>query len=93
MNSNNDCQFVKEILSDVKKFETSDITEAFSSEYFDQDDASGEINAVGAGIGGGFGNTAELKPMKFKEAMKTPDKEHWLEAVEEEHDKMVKLKV
>ena len=31
--------------------------------------------------------------MKFKEAMKTPDKEHWLEAVEEEHNKMVKLKV
>jgi hypothetical protein len=32
-----------------------------------------EVAAVGAGIGGGFENTAELKPMKYNEAMNGPD--------------------
>ena len=52
-----------------------------------------EYACVGAGIGGGFGNTAELKPMKFKQAMRTPDKEKWVAAVEDEHKNMVKYGV
>ena len=46
------------------------------------------IAAVGAGLGGGFENTRQLKPMKYDEAMAT-DREGWTKAVEEEHDRMV----
>jgi len=40
---------------------------------------------VGAGLGGGFANTAELHVMKYDEAMATDEKEQWEKAVEEEH--------
>ena len=33
----------------------------------------GEIQAVGAGIGGGFDHTSELKVMKYEEAINSPD--------------------
>jgi hypothetical protein len=36
-----------------------------------------EVAAVGAGIGGGFENTAELKPMKYNKALNGPDKAKW----------------
>ena len=52
-----------------------------------------EIAGVGAAVGGGFTNTAELKPMKYKEAMKCFDKDLWEEAVKEEHRKFIKYKV
>ena len=52
-----------------------------------------ETAFVGAAAGGGFENTAELKPMKFDEAMRQPDKAKWLEAVEEEYKKMEHYKV
>ena len=47
-----------------------------------------ELAGVGAGLGGGFNNTKELRPMKYKEAMAT-DKKGWTKAVEEEHERMV----
>ena len=47
-----------------------------------------EVVGVGAGLGGGFYNTSELRPMKFKEAMKV-DREGWTKAVKEEHERMV----
>ena len=37
-----------------------------------------EFAMVGAGIGGGFGSTTELHVMKYKQAMHTKDKEHWI---------------
>ena len=40
-----------------------------------------ELAQVGAGLGGGFENTQELKVMNYKEAMRSPDKEHWIEEV------------
>ena len=43
-----------------------------------------DMTAVGAGVGGGFTNTQELQVMKYKEAMKTKDKEKWTQAVQEE---------
>ena len=52
-----------------------------------------EIVAVGAGIGGGFANTQELIPMKFKEAMAGPERNEWITAVAEEYQRMVKYKV
>ena len=47
-----------------------------------------EVVGVGAGVGGGFFNTSELHPMKYKEAMKI-DSVVWTKAVHEEHDRMI----
>ena len=47
-----------------------------------------EFACVGAGIGGGFGNTEELKPLKYKEAMASNDKAKWAEAVKKEFNNM-----
>ena len=44
-----------------------------------------EIAAVGAGVGGGFDHTRELKMMKFKEDMNGPDSNKWKEETENEH--------
>ena len=49
-----------------------------------------EVCCVGAGIGGGFQNTNELKVMKFKEAMQTDNVGKWQMAVNEEHNHMTK---
>ena len=47
-----------------------------------------EFACVGAGIGGGFGNTEELKLLKYKEAMASNDKAKWAEAVNKEFNNM-----
>ena len=47
-----------------------------------------EFACVGAGLGGGFIDTNELHVMKFNEAMATQDKNHWIRAVDEEHQRM-----
>ena len=49
-----------------------------------------EFANVGAGIGGGFENTMELKPMKYKEAINRPDRKAWEKEIENEHERMVK---
>jgi len=59
----------------------------------DEYDDKNELACMGAGLGGRFDNTTELHPMNYKTAMKTPDKEKWKRAVEEEHDRMVKMNV
>jgi hypothetical protein len=59
-------------------------------ELHEGDFIAGEVCCVGAGIGGGFVNTKELKPMKFKEAMATDDAPQWETAVDEEHERMCK---
>jgi hypothetical protein len=51
-----------------------------------------EYGQVGAGLGGGFENTQELHVMKYKEAMKTPDKPDWIKGVNEEHERFKKHK-
>ncbi len=52
-----------------------------------------EYGTVGAGLGGGFDNMQELHVMKYKEAMKTSDKPHWVKGVNEEHERFKKHKV
>ena len=52
-------------------------------------DVMKEFAGVGAGVGGGFSNTTELKPMKFDEAMNGPDAEGWRKEVDNEHERMV----
>jgi hypothetical protein len=71
------------------------LTEAERSYYqaMAENEAGNEVAAVGAGLGGGFENTSELRVMKFKEAMKGSDNENWQKAVDEEHDRMQKHRV
>ena len=45
---------------------------------------------VGAGLGGGFQHTSQLIPMKYHEAMASPDRLHWMEAIDTEWNKMHK---
>jgi len=52
-----------------------------------------QVAGIGAGIGGGFENTNELRVMTYQEAMNTQDRDKWTKAVEEEHDRMIKNKV
>jgi hypothetical protein len=49
-----------------------------------------EFANVGAGIGGGFDNTMELKPMKYKEAINGPVGKAWEKEIENEHERIVK---
>jgi hypothetical protein len=48
-----------------------------------------EFANVGAGIGGRFENTKELKVMNYKEAVSGPDDVHWQAEVENEYQRMV----
>jgi hypothetical protein len=52
-----------------------------------------ECAFIGAALGGGFDNTTELHVMKYREAMESDNKEKWLVAMKEEHERMVKNKV
>jgi hypothetical protein len=54
----------------------------------DDDNVNEEFTLVGAGIGGGFNVTTELHVMKYKKAMANTDKNEWMKAVEEEHERM-----
>ena len=55
--------------------------------------SSDELALVGAGLGGGFANTKDLKEMKFKEAIAIPDKDKKQKVVDNEHDCMRKHNV
>ena len=46
--------------------------------------AAFEFSLVGAGVGGGFSNTSELKELNFCQAMKRKDADEWLKEVENE---------
>ena len=48
-----------------------------------------EYLGVGDGIGGGFENTEELKPMKYKETISHPDGEAWKVEILNEYKRMV----
>jgi hypothetical protein len=56
-------------------------------------DGEMEFANIVAGIGGGFKNTMELKPMKYKEAINGPDGKAREKEIENEHDCMVKNNV
>jgi hypothetical protein len=52
-----------------------------------------EYAAVGAGLGGEFTNTAELRPMKYNKALNGPDHQKWQTSVDEEHNWMIQFGV
>ena len=64
-------------------------TNYYSSLIDADDEEDEEFGMVGAGLGGGFDVTTELHVMKYKQAMKSDDKDDWMKAVEEEHQRMV----
>ena len=51
-----------------------------------------EVTVVGAGVGGGFSNTNELKVMNYKEAMKSKRAAEWTDEVSNEKDRFDKYK-
>ena len=48
-----------------------------------------EYANVGAGLGGGFENTKELRVLKYEEALSGPDVEKWAKEFDKEHERMV----
>ena len=52
-----------------------------------------EAGLLGAGLGGGFNNAKELRPIKYKEAISGADKEQWIKAIDEEWERMAKHNV
>ena len=72
----------------------------FAALYSDNDDeddlspAGPEVAAVGAGtMANNVFNTTELRPMKYKQAMKTKDTNEWKEAVKDELKRFTKNEV
>ena len=51
------------------------------------------ISQVGAGVGGGFENTSELKVMNYCEAMQSSDAEEWKAKVKNEKERFDKFNV
>ncbi len=52
-----------------------------------------EVAAVGAGIGGGFEDTSELRVMNYRQAMESTDAEGWKREIDNEHERMVRDEV
>jgi hypothetical protein len=52
-----------------------------------------ELMGVGAGVGGGFGHTNELRTLNYREVMASPDCHLWEEAIHQEYLKFVKFGV
>ncbi len=48
-----------------------------------------KFSNVGAGLGGGFEDTNELKPMKYNKAINGPDCKAWKWEIKNEHNCMV----
>ena len=70
------------------------VLEDDSSDDESDDDPPPEVLAVGAGaLARNVRNPSELKPLKYKQAMKTEDMEHWLKASDEEYQRFKKREV
>ena len=76
-----------------KKKKKSKVDEKSFDELLFEFKIKDELAGVGAGIGRGFVNTKELHVMKYDEAMQQPDRENWVTAVKEEHDRFLKYDV
>jgi hypothetical protein len=47
-----------------------------------------EFAFIGSALGRGFNHTTKLHIMNYREAMSLADKDKWIVAMEEEHDRM-----
>jgi hypothetical protein len=73
------------LIEEMNAFATENYYQVLSDGYLGVGD---EYALVGAGLGGGFEDTTELHVLKYKQAMATPEKEKWKQAVKEEHERM-----
>ena len=84
-------------LPDVPELAPVDINSCFLSEEMSVQtntvSTMTEMSLVGAGVGGGFGHTDELKVMNYREAMKSSDREAWIDEIKKEHERFEKYKV
>ncbi len=89
--------------SDVVAAEVDDIENPVANYYevlgIDEDevnvlqilnDSVSEYINIGAGVGGGFTHTNELRMMKYHEAINSPDGKKWKAKVKTEHKRMAK---
>lgn len=59
----------------------SDDEDEDDEEYYESE-VTRELTCVGAGIGGGYRHSSELKVLNYKQAMKLIDKEEWKNEIE-----------
>ena len=52
-----------------------------------------QIACVGAGLGGGYTHSRELKTLNYPEAMASEDKDEWIHKIDAEDDRINKYKV
>ena len=63
----------------------------YDSDEDEDPNANPEIAAIGAGtMAKNLRSTSELRPMKYREAIKTEDKEEWARATKDEYNRLVK---
>ena len=72
-------------LAELDNAEVMEDTRA-QNRYYETQGIGFEISAVGAGVGGGFTNTAELAPIQYREAMSGPKAEVWAKECDNEHE-------
>jgi hypothetical protein len=59
----------------------------------ENEEVTSETACVGAGIGGGFKHSTELKPLNYKQAMQSKEKSEWVKEIKKENDRMKKYNV
>jgi hypothetical protein len=64
-----------------------------SDDEGDNDDLDFETAFVGAGVGGGYSHTNELKVLNYKQAMASSNRQAWLEEIDNEYKRFEKFKV
>jgi hypothetical protein len=86
----------KELAASQIVMEDTFSTEYLMSLYEEMVAESGEppeLMGVGAGAGGGYGHTDELRVRNYREAMASLDRHFWEEAIRQEYLKFVKFGV
>ena len=76
--------------------ETRGVTAAdvhYLQRMMDTNEKEFDFMGVGAGVGGGFDNTAELHVLTYKQAMKSEDREEWKKEVKKEKERFDKNNV
>ena len=58
-------------------------------DHLNDDDMMADVMGVGAGVGGGFTNTAESHVLNYKQTMESEDREEWKKEVQNEKKRFV----
>ena len=79
------------ILRNAEEFSMCDIEFSLSDIEFELEDL--EFDQVGAGIGGGYDHTDQLRVLNYREAMRSKDREEWIKEIKKEYERFEKFKV